>query len=91
MKIVYKIYYITCKISFFLQYCLLDLLVGVVQPSVLWKVATLGSILSPPLLDCVNFVSASAWTMTWLRYAYISGFSTSLMSRVYPQRVSHES
>ena len=44
MKIVYKIY-IICKINnfffFFLQYCLLDLLVGVVQPSVLWKVATL--------------------------------------------------
>ena len=42
MKIVYKIY-IICKINntFFLRYCLLDLLVGVVQPSVLWKVATL--------------------------------------------------
>ena len=36
-----------CKLNntvFFLQYCLLDLLVGVVQPSVLRKVATLNEL-----------------------------------------------
>ena len=51
MKIVYKIYiYIICKINntvFFLQYCLLDLLVGVVHPSVLWRVATLCNVVCP--------------------------------------------
>ena len=71
MDIVYKIYRpIICKINFFfLQYCLLDLLVGVVQPSVLWKVATLirpvfKAVLSTPKMSDIKYLKTTTATLT---------------------------